>query len=136
MRTRDRYGKFNDNGAKKYNNGYPMTYMPEHHRAKANGYVYDHVLAVEKKIRRPLLSEEVVHHLDGNPNNNDQSNLIVLENGAAHARIHWAARCKRYYCNGKMLTLPELVEISGLPYHRIYQRIHKLGWSAERAVAE
>ena len=136
MKTRDNTGKFTYCGEVVMRRGYPMLYLPNHHRAKANGYVFEHIAIAERELGRELLDNEVVHHIDGDKTNNHPNNLKVFSSNNDHVREHWRDCGVRYKCNGKMLTLPELVEISGLPYHRIYQRIHKLGWSAERAVAE
>ncbi|MBQ9685233.1 MAG: HNH endonuclease [Oscillospiraceae bacterium] len=44
-----------------------------------------------KKIGRPLTSNEEVHHIDGNHNNNSPENLQVLT-ANEHARIHAAQK--------------------------------------------
>jgi len=45
-----------------------------------------HRWAAEKKLGRKLRSGEVVHHKDGNPLNNSQSNLKVYPNQSTHMR--------------------------------------------------
>lgn len=35
-------------------NGYPVVYLPDHPRAKSNGYVREHILVAEKYLGRPL----------------------------------------------------------------------------------
>jgi len=52
----------------------------------AGKVVWYHVLAAEKHIRA-LAPGEVVHHVDGNPLNNEVSNLQILTR-AEHIRIH------------------------------------------------
>ncbi len=42
---------------------------------------------MEIKLGRSLKDDEEVHHIDGNPSNNDISNLKVLRHGE-HQRIH------------------------------------------------
>lgn len=39
------------------------------------GYVPEHRLVMARKLGRPLLSSETVHHLDGDPENNAEDNL-------------------------------------------------------------
>jgi hypothetical protein len=55
----------------------------------------DYRKIAEKKIGRKLKKEEIVHHLDGNSNNNDPDNLLVCENQSEHMllqnqiKINW-----------------------------------------------
>lgn len=67
--------------------GYVLVRHPSHPRAFSNGYVYEHFLVAEKKLGRPLLSTEVVHHSDEDKQNNHPDNLII-EPSAAHHRFH------------------------------------------------
>ena len=46
-----------------------------------------HCVIMERRIGRRLLSDEVVHHIDGNKQNNDESNLALVT-ASGHARIH------------------------------------------------
>jgi hypothetical protein len=52
-----------------------------------NNKRYIHRLVMEKMIGRPLRSDEIVHHIDGNKLNNDPSNLQIVTR-AEHIRIH------------------------------------------------
>lgn len=47
-----------------------------------------HVLIAEKALGHKLPSEAVVHHFDGDPSNNANSNLVVCENRAYHSLLH------------------------------------------------
>ncbi|MBQ7431270.1 HNH endonuclease [Butyrivibrio sp.] len=76
---------------------YYAIYMPEHHRAHKDGYVYEHVLIAEYKLQRPLKAQEVVHHLDGNKLNNSPENIVVLKNKADHALLHKLIDANRFY---------------------------------------
>lgn len=58
---------------------------------KRNGR-HVHRTVAEQKIGRPLKPGEVVHHIDGNKENNDPENLIVISSQAEHARLHAAER--------------------------------------------
>jgi hypothetical protein len=46
-----------------------------------------HRLVMEKYLKRKLTSQELVHHIDGNPNNNDIKNLEITTR-AKHAKTH------------------------------------------------
>ena len=72
--------------------GYVRLYLPDHPRVNSSGYVYEHIVVVEHKLRRVLLPGEVVHHIDGDRGNNHPDNLVVFPNNAAHLRFH---RCNR-----------------------------------------
>lgn len=79
-------------GGISYSNGYRCVYLPEHPRAMPNGYVYEHILIAEKKLGRPILPKEAVHHDDENKLNNDPENVIVLPSNSAHVALHNARR--------------------------------------------
>lgn len=72
-------------------NGYRLLFLPDHPKAMSNsnwvGYVYEHIVVVEKRMGRPLARNEVVHHLDGNRSNNRWENLLVIDRGQ-HAKLH------------------------------------------------
>jgi hypothetical protein len=67
-------------------NGYIFVRVPDHPNANYHGYVQEHRLVVEKQLGRFLLPSEVVHHKDGNPANNDISNLEVFSSNGEHLR--------------------------------------------------
>jgi hypothetical protein len=48
---------------------------------KPGKYQYEHDLIMEKKLGRKLRPNEIVHHIDGDPNNNSVSNLKVMTRG-------------------------------------------------------
>lgn len=77
-------------------NGYKMVYRPDHPSAMKNknwrGYVHEHLLVAEKMLGRHLRDDEVVHHLDGDILNNEQTNIMVLLIGQHHKLHAWFAR--------------------------------------------
>lgn len=61
--------------------GYVLQYV-------GNGsYIREHRLVIEKEIDRKLRSDEIIHHLDANKQNNDRKNLLLC-NIQEHMRIH------------------------------------------------
>lgn len=54
---------------------------------KLNGK-HIHRIIAEKKLGRKLKPEEVVHHIDGDKQNYDPKNLIVLASQSEHAKLH------------------------------------------------
>lgn len=72
-------------------NGYVLIRVgKDHHLADVRGYAYEHRVVAEQKIGRRLAAGEQVHHVDGNPLNNDPSNLEVMGNIAEHMLEHRA----------------------------------------------
>ena len=51
-------------------------------------YIPLHRLLIEKKIERKLLPNEVVHHKDGNKENNDINNLQIFSSIGEHQKFH------------------------------------------------
>jgi len=60
---------------------------PGHPACDAKGYVRLHRLIAEQQQGRYLKPDEDVHHIDGNPFNNDPDNLQVMSR-AEHTRLH------------------------------------------------
>lgn len=67
--------------------GYAQKYKPSSPEARDDGYVAVHRDVASRKIGRPLRSNEVVHHRDGNKRNNRASNLQVMTR-KQHWKIH------------------------------------------------
>ena len=67
--------------------GYTQVYKPKSPEARENGYAPLHRVKASKKLGRPLRSDEVVHHIDGNKKNNRKSNLQVMSK-SEHYKIH------------------------------------------------
>lgn len=75
--------------------GYVRIYRPNHPRAASNGYVYEHVLIVERALGHALPDKAEVHHVDGKPDQNRGSNLVACEDDAYHKLLHRRARAYR-----------------------------------------
>lgn len=69
-----------------------------HPLAWADGYAYEHRIIAAEAIGRPPLPSEIVHHRDGNPSNNDPSNLDVLS--------HWRHSSGHYRKTGSSRREP------------------------------
>ena len=69
-------------------NGYVDLYMPEHHLARSNGHIYEHVIIAEEMLGRELKEGETVHHKDKNRGNNSPDNLMVFATLGDHSRFH------------------------------------------------
>ncbi len=74
-------------GKHKDSRGYVWIYCPDHPYA-VNTYVREHRLIMEKHIGRVLLPTEVVHHIDGNLENNEIQNLMLFTSQAKHNELH------------------------------------------------
>ena len=60
----------------------------KHPRSIGYGYVYRHILIAEKALGKSILRPIVVHHIDGDKTNDDNSNLVICENQAYHVLLH------------------------------------------------
>ena len=101
--------------------GYVFIYNELHPRL-VYGYVREHVLIMEQKLGRYLSDSEVIHHIDGNPGNNDPNNLMLFENQSKHLSYHFTlkniARCGD---PDKYIRKNNKTE-----YHKLYMRKYRL----------
>jgi len=75
-------------GIKYHSAGYVLIIKKDHPRAKSNkGYVYEHIVVIEKLLGRFLNPRERVHHINGKKDDNSVENLKVMD-VSDHARLH------------------------------------------------
>lgn len=74
---------------------------PDHPMATKRGYVAEHRLVMAQQLGRVLASKEVVHHRNGDPQNNHPSNLEVFQTNADHLRHELAGRVPNWTPEGK-----------------------------------
>lgn len=80
-------------GTKKSNRGYILIYKPDWPSSGGRegpwkGYVFEHRYAMESTLGRMLKRSEIIHHLDGDKENNELSNLLLCKDAREHERIH------------------------------------------------
>lgn len=84
------------NGGKTKNPlGYIFVRDFSHHKSNSMGYIGEHILVAEKILGKYLPDKAVVHHVDGNPSNNNPNNLVICENSAYHLFLHRKIRAKK-----------------------------------------
>lgn len=64
--------------------GYVLVHCPDHPNARRNGYLLEHRLVMSEHLGRPLKRHEVVHHIDGDHQNNALDNLSLYSSNAQH----------------------------------------------------
>lgn len=103
---------------------YLCIYMPEHHKATAEGYVREHIVVAENKLGRKLKAGEVVHHLDKNKFNNSPENLIVFATNADHSAFHKGCKAELdgdvYWCPTKSVNKHKICPICNK--HQMYYK--------------
>lgn len=68
--------------------GYVMVRMPNHPRARQNGYVLEHILVGEKILGRPLKTGEEIHHKNDDRADNRPENLEIYSSHSSHWSTH------------------------------------------------
>lgn len=81
--------------------GYILIHQPDHPHANVAGCVREHRLVMEQIVGRYLLSTEVVHHKDGDKQNNAPSNLELYSKNSDHLRDELTGRTPNYSPEGR-----------------------------------
>jgi len=94
--------------------GYRLIYMPEHPNAINGRYVAEHRLVMEQKLGRHLTRKEVVHHIDGDPLNNDLSNLVLFRTNGDHLKHELTRKIPNWTEDGKKRIAAGIVKSARL----------------------
>lgn len=70
-----------------HSKGYMRCKCPCHPNANRDGYVYEHIYRASLVLGRGLRKGETVHHIDGNPANNHNENLLICTH-QYHRQLH------------------------------------------------
>jgi hypothetical protein len=76
--------------------GYVLIRVGKNHPlADVRGYAYEHRIVAEHKIGRRLNIGEIVHHIDGNKQNNSPDNIEIVDGVFSHKFLHRKSLNKR-----------------------------------------
>jgi hypothetical protein len=75
-------------GGRKIQNGYVHIWNADHPDADRHGYISEHRLVMEQHLGGRLLPTEIVHHKDGNKQNNAIENLELCSSQIEHMAHH------------------------------------------------
>ena len=116
-------------------NGYVMVHAPHHPRASRGAYVYEHIAVAEKVLGKILPDGAVVHHVNGDKQDNRPANLVICQDQGYHRILHrrqsaldgsghadWL-RCP--YCKDWDAPSSMYVRSNGDGYHRACERQYK-----------
>jgi len=71
-----------------------MIYNPKHHRATSNGYVFNHILVVEKATGIKITKIYHIHHINQDKTDDKPSNLVLCPSAKYHHLLHQRQRAK------------------------------------------
>jgi DNA-binding NarL/FixJ family response regulator len=113
-------------------NGRIAVFCPNHPGANNRGYVLRSRLVVEEKIKRLLLKNEQIHHINGKKTDDRFENLEITS-CSGHIKIHWNKgdlKTKRNLDYEKIKKL----RLKGLGYKKISKELKYCVSSVKSAV--
>lgn len=93
--------------------------IPEHPNANG-GHILEHRFIASNVLGRPLKRTEQIHHVNGDPSDNRNENLVICENQEYHAFLHLRTESMNYCGNTesrKCVRCKKYDDISNLLHH-------------------
>lgn len=115
--------------------GYVLVYSPDHPHRNRAGYVREHRLVMERVIGRYLERTEVVHHKDGDRQNNSPDNLQLFSRNSDHLRHELTGKCPQWSAEGKRRIREASSRDRALIDVAELRRLHAKGCSMTRCAA-
>lgn len=132
------YGASNSNwrgGRTITHDGYVAVYVgSSHHLARQNGYAVLHRVVAEKKLGRRLKPDEVVHHVNGDKQDNRPENLEVYPNNGRHVSDHMTTATARAMVSVWNRRKRKLIEAGDKSQYRVCD--HAVDVLVERGITE
>ena len=133
-RSRDRCNAWKG-GRRVANNGYVLLYLPDHPKANSKGYVHEHTVVMETFLGKPLPSQAVIHHINGNRADNRLENLLPCEDNSYHMHLHGRQEAFRacghatwrwcWYCQSYDDPANMLRQDARAMYHAVCRRAYR-----------